>query len=649
MYLENVKDEYLAALRLGQKEFRELTAAGLDPYPKVLDAILPEGQLTVQELPAQDIPVDRIVGVKTAGRISAFSAGFYPLLDPDSEFAGKWMSLCKAQMSDEGIRDPILCYEYLGDFYVQEGNKRLSVLKSSGAVKISSTVRRMLPRSFDTPQLKAYQEFLEFYKDSKLYDFQFRRPGDYAKLLSFLGKAPGEPWQPEERRNVSAYFHYFREAFDALGGGKNGARPEEALLLWLQLYPFKDLGQMTGKELKKTLSGLWPDVVAGAEENPVKVRTDAPAGGSKSLLGKLITGEHLNVAFVHQRDPVTSTWTRGHDRGRAYLEETLKEKVTVRSYFYADSPEQAEALLDQAAGDGAEVVFTTTPQLLRPTLKAAVKYPKIHFLNCSADSPLSSVRSYYCRIFEGKFITGAIAGALAGNDLVGYVGSYPILGVPASINAFALGAQMTNPRAKIILEWSCLPGDATARLLERGVRVISNRDIPVKDQQYLEYGQYGTFMAEAGGALVPLASPCWLWGKLYENVVRSILAGTWPQKKGAPEALNYWWGMDSGVIDVELTDRVPESLRALARLLAKDMRDGRLDPFRRQVKAQDGTIKNSGETGFLPEDLLHMDWLCENVEGVIPEFDQVLPVSQALVRELGLHREQIPLKKEGPA
>ena len=107
--------------------------------------------------------------------------------------------------------------------------------------------------------------------------------------------------------------------------------------------------------------------------------------------------------------------------------------------------------------------------------------------------------------------------------------------------------------------------------------------------------------------------------------------------------------MDSGVIDVELTDRVPESLRALARLLARDMRDGRLDPFRRQVKAQDGTVKNTGETGFLPEDLLHMDWLCENVEGCIPEFDQVLPVSQALVRELGLHREQIPLKKEGPA
>ena len=41
-----------------------------------------------------------------------------------------------------------------------------------------------------------------------------------------------------------------------------------------------------------------------------------------------------------------------------------------------------------------------------------------------------------------------------------------------------------------------------------------------------------------------------------------------------------------------------------------------------------------------------MDWLCENVEGIIPSFDQVQPMSQALVRELGLHKEDIPPEKE---
>jgi hypothetical protein len=42
-----------------------------------------------------------------------------------------------------------------------------------------------------------------------------------------------------------------------------------------------------------------------------------------------------------------------------------------------------------------------------------------------------------------------------------------------------------------------------------------------------------------------------------------------------------------------------------------------------------------------------MDWLCDNVVGSIPEFEDVLPIAQPLVRELGLHRETIPIEKEG--
>jgi hypothetical protein len=42
-----------------------------------------------------------------------------------------------------------------------------------------------------------------------------------------------------------------------------------------------------------------------------------------------------------------------------------------------------------------------------------------------------------------------------------------------------------------------------------------------------------------------------------------------------------------------------------------------------------------------------MDWLCENVQGSIPEFHEILPISQAMVRELGIYRDQIPPEQEG--
>ena len=116
-------DEYALALRQGQKTYKELIAAGKDPYPAVLDNILAEGSApSVLDIGTVEIPSERIVGVKSAGRITAFTANFLPLLSQDSEFAFKWISLCADHLGEVGIREPIVCYEYLGNFYVQEGN-----------------------------------------------------------------------------------------------------------------------------------------------------------------------------------------------------------------------------------------------------------------------------------------------------------------------------------------------------------------------------------------------------------------------------------------------------------------------------------------------------------------------------------------------
>ena len=81
----------------------------------------------------------------SAGRKNALAGNFMPILPADSEFGAKWISLCDAQLGDEGIREPVLCLEYLGRFYVQEGNKRVSVLKSFGAPVIPARVSRLIP------------------------------------------------------------------------------------------------------------------------------------------------------------------------------------------------------------------------------------------------------------------------------------------------------------------------------------------------------------------------------------------------------------------------------------------------------------------------------------------------------------------------
>ena len=641
-------DEYAQALRQGQKEYRELLMAGRDPHPAVLDEILPEyAAETVVDIGTLEIPAQRIVGTKSAGRITAFTPSFRPLLDMKSEFATKWISLCMAHLGETGITDPIMCYEYLGNFYVQEGNKRVSVLRHFDAPRIPGTVKRIMPAQSGDPRVKAYYEFVEFYKGSKLYTVQFRRPGDYARLLQYLDKKKGEPWTEEERRTFNSYYHYFLEAFDALHA-TDDVLPEEALLLWLKLYPFQDLGRLTASQLKKSLADLKDDMIASAKkEDSVKVQTKAEDEGKSSLVSRIVSVlETLDVAFVHQLPAAQSAWVMGHEEGREHIEKVFGDRIRVRSYYGANTPEQAEALIEKAVADGAEVVFTTAPPLSRATLKAAVKYPKIRFLNCSVDQPYSSIRTYYGRIYESKFITGAIAGAMAQNNRIGYIASYPIFGVTASINAFALGAQMTNPRAQIELRWSCCEGTPQADFFADGIRVISNRNAPTQNKMYLDFCNYGTYLMDDRGDLVPLGTPTWVWGKFYEFVIRSILSGGWKREKGVSTALNYWLGMDSGVIGVNLSDKLPEGVRQMAKILEQGLASSTLDPFLRRIVAQDGSVKNDGTRRFTPGELLRMDWLCSNVIGTIPPFEEILPISQNMVRELGLYRDTIPLEQE---
>ena len=630
-------EEYAKALKLGQKEARECQQKGRPANPDVLHQVV--GDLAADRsisVGLVEIPTSRIVGTKTAGRISAFSPGFLPLLSRDSEFAAKWVELCAAHLSD-GIRDPIVCYEYYGNFYVQEGNKRVSVLKYFDSPRIPGIVHRVMPEPSEEPRYRAYLEFLEFFKYTKMYDIQFTTPGSYARLCQAVGIPMGEPWKTEEIRRLRAYFQYFQDAFFALGGRERNISPEQALLVFLEVYDYADLGKLSADQLKDRLQKTWDNIVAREQGAPM-VRTEPPSmmvNPAKVLSQMLVGRGHLNVAFIHQRTAAASPWTRGHEAGRKYLEEIMFGQVTCRSYFGVDTPEKGEVLLNQALQDGADVIFTTAPLLIAPSLKFSVNHPKVRILNCALHMPYSTVRAYYCRVYEAKFITGAIAGAMSKNGRIGYVGTYPIHGEPAAINAFALGAQMTNPRATIELKWSCLPGNPSKELFDSGIRVISNRDIPAEDRTYTDFG---TYLYDDEGHCIPLGSPVWRWGKLYEYVVRSILSGSWENDKGS-QAVNYWWGIKSGVIDVSLAETLPEGVRYLAEFLHNGLVEGGLDPFLRRLVDQNGIIRSDGSRRLTPDELMRMDWLCENVVGHIPTLEEVIPASKATVRLLGVVEE----------
>ena len=206
-------EQYNAALKQGQKYMKNAILHGEYPYPLVLDEILQESVIAgYSDLGIINIPIDRVVGTKSAGRVAALAGNFMPLLEPGSEFAAKWIALCDAHLSDEGIREPIQCYEFLCRFYVQEGNKRLSVLKSYLSPAIPARVTRVIPRWSEDHDVQLYYEFMHFYSLSGIYGIEFNHRGDYSKLQAALGFDPVHVWTEAERRSFSAGFSHFQGA-----------------------------------------------------------------------------------------------------------------------------------------------------------------------------------------------------------------------------------------------------------------------------------------------------------------------------------------------------------------------------------------------------------------------------------------------------
>lgn len=250
MSRQEALQQFRQALKAGQKCYRDCVHRGRYPYPQVLEERLRGCAVAGRvDLGVLDIPIAQIIGTNTAGRQAAFAANFMPLLDLGTEFASKWVALCEAHLGDTGITDPIRCFEYMGCFYVQEGNKRVSVLKSFDAPTIRAYVTRVLPVYSDDPAVRVYYEFLHFYGLCGLYQVHFNRVGDYPKLQAALGFDADHIWSDREKRAFLTAFYTFRTAYYKLSQ-EPPVTTAEALLVWLHTYTLGDLRVLGPAELE---------------------------------------------------------------------------------------------------------------------------------------------------------------------------------------------------------------------------------------------------------------------------------------------------------------------------------------------------------------------------------------------------------------
>ncbi len=630
--------EYSIAQKRGQKAYRQDVAEGRQPYLKVLDEILaftPTAGET--DLGLVEIPTERIVGTKSAGRTKAFASNFMPLLDA-GDFPEKWSNLYRAH-TKEGIREPVIACEFMNQYYIIEGNKRVSVLKYAGAATVPGYVTRIIPAYRDDKEIRIYYEFLEFSRFSSINNLTFSKSGCYHKICELIGKEYGVQWSVDERRSFSTDYYWFYRAYKEKGGAELPITGGDAFLLYLEVYGYEGMKDRSLDTIKRQLDSLWSEFQALPNVGNVNHILQPEQEPERTMLEKILSpvipaAYKLTVGFVYHKTPETSSWTYAHDLGRIYLEENMGNKLNIRVYDNVETDEECLETLEKAIQDGCTVIFTTSSRFLNASFNTCIRHPEIKILNCSMNSYSGDLRTYYGRIYEAKFLVGMLAGVLTRTDSIGYIADFPIFGTPASINAFALGVKMVNPTAKVHLAWSCVKDcDYTKLFTEANISHICGRDMIEPRDVTRTYGLYD--LGDAKGR--NLAASIWNWGKFYQRILQTILNGNWKRTAVTPDfpTINYWWGISSGIIDIITSNAVPEQTMKLVELVKKHIINNEFHIFSGDLYDQDHVLRNEGNHVMSPNELMNMDWLVDNVIGEMPKLEELDEEAAAMVEVQG--------------
>lgn len=630
-------DEYLKARKLGLRAYHDALQAHKPPYLPVLDEIVNVKPLARVSLGVMQVPLERIVGTATRARSNAFAVNFMPILEPNSEFAQKWSRLLDGIVED-GMRQPATMLEYLNKYYLVEGNKRISVMKYLDALFVEAEVTRVIPRRSDTPEKRIYFEYLSFFDDSGINDIYFSEEGSFGKLCALTGHTPGEKWTSEERMDLRSSFMYFANEYSAIYEGKPPIDKADAFLMYLSVYGYEDAKTKTSAEIAEDIRRLRDEIERQGQGETVNLILDRTEGRSGSLLGSLFRPSKVKAAFLYHRSPKDSGWNYWHDLGRINAENTLGDKLETTASV-AESEDAFEDEIERLIREGNRVIFATSPLMLNACIRPSIEHPDVRILCCSLLASSHKVRSYYLRIYEAKFLIGMIAGLIADDNRIGYIADYPILGAAASINAFAMGARMVNPRAKVYLRWSTKKNfDPENPFGGERIRVISNRDINAPRHSSMEYGLYE--LGENG--VNNLAIPVLDWSKFYQSVIESVLNGSFDDDASGVNALDYWWGMSSDALDVILSSRFDPYARRLIHTVQTGIQSDQMWVFEGEMRSQDGEIKLGPDERLSPAEILLMDYLIDNVVGEIPSVEELNERAQSLVRLQGLNGGRKP-------
>ena len=217
-----------------------------------------------------------------------------------------------------------------------------------------------------------------------------------------------------------------------------------------------------------------------------------------------ISKDQIKVGVLYLSDPDEgSGYSYTHDLGVKGMQENLllSDDQIERKIVDDTDEDGTKKAIEECVSDGCNIIFTTSWGYMQVTADMAEKYPDVYFSHGTGYmSNGKNFNNYFGRIYQARYLSGIVAGMNTKNNKIGYVAAQDSSNaeVTGGIDAFAIGVESVNPKAKIYVDVTNSWYDekkekkASERLLSMGCDVMTQHcDTSYPQTLAQEKGVYG--------------------------------------------------------------------------------------------------------------------------------------------------------------
>jgi basic membrane protein A len=343
--------------------------------------------------------------------------------------------------------------------------------------------------------------------------------------------------------------------------------------------------------------------------------------------GTPLPKERVKVGVIHVSDitDAISGYAYAHDMGiRAMQAELgLKTRQIFRKFNISDTNFAAtEHAIRECVMKGANIIIATSWNHMDVCEKLAKEYAGVLFAHGSGiKHNETNFTNYFGRIYQPRYLSGIVAGMRTVTGKIGYVAA---LGkdnseVTSGLNAFALGVESVNPKARVYVKvthrWYDPAGEAEAArtLIEAGCDVIAqhtNTSTPQIEAQRAGVwgiGYNSDMKREAPRAVI--TSVVWNWGFYYTHLVKSVVDGSFTT---AP----YLGDLENDMVGLALLDEslLPPGVAEAVIAAEKRIKSGEFDVFEGVMETNDGRFMGREKARLSYEEIMStVNWYYRNV------------------------------------